>query len=131
MKSYIWPLLLIATIVWASGSNPTNPVNVSYSDKAIHFLVFGLIAILVVRMRRPVTWKWAIMTFLVVSGFGALDELRQSFTPGRSVEIEDWLADSLGAAAAIAFYKSLPMFSNLLEFKLSTKSRQESSSEKN
>lgn len=131
MKSCIWPLLLIATIVWASGSTPTNPVNISHSDKAIHFFVFGLIAILIVRIRRPVTWKWASMAFFIVSGFGALDEIRQSFTPGRSVETEDWIADSLGAAVAIACYKSLPMFSKLLELRLPTKSRQKAGSGKN
>jgi VanZ family protein len=122
--------MLVATIIWASGTNPANPINASHSDKLIHFLVFGLISILVVRLKNPVTWKWAVISFLLVSAFGALDEFRQSFTPGRAVEFEDWVADTLGAAVAVVFYKSVPFFQKILEVKLPTKSRQASRSEK-
>jgi VanZ family protein len=45
---------------------------------------------------RPLDWqlRW---TLLVVVMLGAVLELAQSLTPTRSMEMLDWVADSLGA----------------------------------
>ncbi len=40
----------------------------------------------------------------VASAFGASDEWHQSFVPGRSAELADWVADTAGAACAAMFY---------------------------
>ena len=119
MKPWIWPFLLAITIVLASGANPTNPIDVNHSDKVVHFLVFGLIAIMVMRIQRPSTLIWALTSFFIASGFGALDEFRQSFTQGRNVEFADWVADTLGAGIAVTSYKMLPWFSAILEVNIS------------
>ena len=124
MKRWIWPLLLIITIFFASGSSNIAGPDVVNFDKLAHFLVFGLIGILILRCKRPVTWKWAIIAFLMTSTYGALDEFRQSFTPGRSVEWYDWYADTLGAFVSIFLYKTVPLYSKLLELKFSSKSGQ-------
>ncbi|MDA1066526.1 MAG: VanZ family protein [Verrucomicrobia bacterium] len=131
MKPWIWPFLLAITIVLASGVNTTNPIDVNHSDKVVHFLVFGLIAIMVVRIQKPGTLIWALISFFVVSGFGALDEFRQSFTPGRSVEFADWLADTLGAGIAITSYKVLPWFSSFLEVNIPQKLDKKAAPQKN
>jgi VanZ family protein len=47
--------------------------------------------------------KWIYKTILAIgitSLYGASDEFHQFFTPNRSVEILDWLADTAGAATA-------------------------------
>jgi VanZ family protein len=38
---------------------------------------------------------------VIASLYGASDELHQSFIPGRSPEIGDWVADTLGALIAV------------------------------
>jgi VanZ family protein len=47
--------------------------------------------------------KWIykiILAIGITSLYGASDEFHQFFTPNRSVEIFDWLADTAGAATA-------------------------------
>ena len=39
---------------------------------------------------------WAIATL-----YGAFDEVHQGFVPGRTRDVRDWLADAMGAAAAV------------------------------
>ena len=55
---------------------------------------------------------------LAVSLFGVADEFRQSFTPGRSVEFADWVADSLGAGAGVLLYTFWPFYRRLLEWRI-------------
>ena len=124
MKRWIWPLVLACTIFIASGSSAIVGPDIVSFDKVAHFLIFGLIGILILRCKKPVTWKWAITAFLLASSYGAFDEFRQSFTPGRSVEWYDWYADTLGAFLSIFLYKTVPLYSKLLEFKFSSKSGQ-------
>ena len=124
LKRLVWPLLLAFTIFLASGTSEIAAPDVVSFDKLAHFLVFGLIGILVLRCRKAITWKWAITAFLITSLYGGLDEYRQSFTPGRSVEWYDWYADTLGAFVSIFLYKTVPLYSKLLELKFFSKSGQ-------
>ncbi len=84
-------------------------------DKVAHFAVFGLLATLVVRTGcRP----W--LAVLLVALFGFTDEWRQSFTPGRTVEVADWVADTLGAITAVAIYTRWTRYRVWLEGPLTT-----------
>ena len=77
-------------------------------DKLAHLLVFGLLATAVLRIPRFFNrgWQGVCITILLISSYGALDEYRQSFTAGRYVELDDWIADSLGAIiASVVYYK--------------------------
>ena len=121
MKRWIWPLILAVTIFIASGSSTIVGPDVVSIDKVAHFLIFGLIGILVLRCKKPITWRWALCAFLITSGYGAFDEFRQSFTPGRSVEWYDWYADTAGAFLSIFLYKTVPLYSKLLELKFTSK----------
>jgi VanZ family protein len=67
-------------------------------DKAIHFLYFGTMAFL---LWIATGKRWAIWVWLVVVLIGAADETLQAFTPGRTCDVEDWLADSIGAASGL------------------------------
>ncbi len=76
-------------------------------DKALHFIAFfcGSLA-LAPAMRLTFRWPWR-KTYLVcvacISLYGALDEVHQIWTPGRSaLDPQDWLADTLGAMAGSA-----------------------------
>lgn len=86
-------------------------------DKVAHFLVFGLLATLVaripwVRRRKPLGIVTAVVA---VSLFGVMDELHQSFTPGRSVDGWDWVADTVGAAIAVSLYARWAWYRATLE----------------
>ncbi len=105
-------------MVFASGNNPQVPVPTFVGiDKVAHFGVFGLLATLVVRThgvwRRP-GWR-ALLAIGAVSLFGITDEWHQSFTPGRAVEFADWIADTAGAAFAVALYLRWPWYRKFLE----------------
>ncbi|TVR45219.1 MAG: VanZ family protein [Puniceicoccaceae bacterium] len=115
---WIWPLLLAATLTFASHQVfPEVPGEFSHRDKLAHFLVFGLLGTLVYRSLwhgRP--GPAPILAALVLTSlFGAFDEWHQSFIPGRSAEVADWIADTLGAAVAILAYRFWPAYRTLLE----------------
>jgi VanZ family protein len=109
---WFYPVVVAVLVVVASGRSQVAAPEIVDIDKAIHFSVFGLIATDVARaLGRRRGW-WAI---LIVSGFGISDEFRQSFTPGRSVEVADWVADTLGAAFATTLYLKWTWYRRLLE----------------
>lgn len=114
----VWPVALAFVIFQASGeSEVAAPPGIPGIDKIAHFSVFGLLATLCLRVlfdaRRPL--RTALFAALVVSAYGAFDEVRQSFTPGRDVEALDWLADTGGALLAVALYGIWPRWRNMLE----------------
>ena len=77
------------------------PRQLGMMDKAVHFGVYAVLAglVLVASSRQRVALKSLTLTVLAVVAFGAVDEWHQRFIPGRSTELADWLADSLGAVA--------------------------------
>ncbi len=112
-RGWLWPALLATAITAASGQSQVTAPGVLNADKAAHFLVFGLLATLVVRNGFAPRHAW--VAVVAVSAFGAADEWHQSFTPGRAVEVADWVADTLGAAVAVGLYVASPKWRRLLE----------------
>ncbi|MBM3842162.1 MAG: VanZ family protein [Verrucomicrobia bacterium] len=84
-----------------------------HSDKVVHFAVYGLLGTLACRPAR--TWRGAAVAVLVTSAFGASDEWHQSFVPGRTAELADWVADSAGAACAAVLYVRWTWYRRQLE----------------
>jgi len=94
-------LAWMGMVTWFS-DQPGSKVHVQPPlDKVIHCCVFGVLAFLLALGAGP-RWKWhgAWMAALAVSSFGILDEFHQSFSPGRSVSLGDWLADTAGGIGA-------------------------------
>lgn len=74
-------------------------------DKLIHAVVYGALGVMLLGT-QPLraghyTWQQIGASVLIASLYGASDELHQSFIPGRSPEVADWIADTLGALAAV------------------------------
>jgi VanZ family protein len=73
-------------------------------DKVIHITIFTVFGLLVYRALGPgdppskFSYKRVFFMLLIVLGYGMFDELHQGFTPGRSVDIKDLLADVAGGA---------------------------------
>ena len=85
----------------------------------LHFLIFGLLATNLIRI--PLCSHKHLnstLAFALTSLYGFADEYRQSFTLGRSVELCDALADSLGALVATQIYARWTAYQNLLEWPL-------------
>ncbi len=118
---YVWFVLLVATIFIFSGADEIRAPDPGFQyDKLAHFLVFGLIATALFRsfefpdnMRS--CWGRILWVTIIVSGVGGLDEMRQYFADGRTAEIADWLADTLGALVASVVYVYLPFYRRILE----------------
>ncbi|MBI5381763.1 MAG: VanZ family protein [Opitutae bacterium] len=107
----------------ASGRSQVAGPRIPHLDKVTHFAVYGLLATLVLRALPAGRRAW--LAVALVSLFGISDEWHQSFTPGRSVEFADWLADTLGAALAVTLYVRWTWYRRLLETRLSWSRRVE------
>lgn len=121
ITKWFWPFALAVMIVVASGRSQLAAPALMTFDKLAHFSLFGLLATLVVRNGFPARRAW--VAWLFVSAFGLTDEWHQSFTPGRSVEVADWVADTLGAMAAVAVYLGWPRYRAWLERPLFVRQR--------
>ena len=117
MARYWAPVAGYCAAIYAVSSIPAKRVAFTlfpHADKVIHALEYGLLGILVVRafglgtggmLRRSEAVAAAV--FFCVA-FGALDEVHQSYVPGRSLEFLDLFADVGGASlAALAYAKRM------------------------
>jgi len=81
------------------------PGRVSHYDKLGHVAVYAVLGALyfnaVTAGGGRASARRTILAFLLTVAFGASDEWHQSFVPGRSGKLGDWLADALGAALAM------------------------------
>jgi VanZ family protein len=114
-------MVLAAVIVCASGRGQVAAPNIVNFDKAAHFFIYGLLATLVARNGFVPGSAW--LPIVAVSLFGLTDEWHQSFTPGRSVEVVDWVADTVGAIVAVSAYALWPAYRFTLERTLSRRGR--------
>lgn len=121
VRAYIWPILLAMAIFVVSGAQNLAAPDLGFQfskDKLAHFLVFGLLATAILRtpVLKNLRPRSLIIAALLTSGYGGFDEIRQSFTPGRSVEFADWLADTIGAIVAVLVYAKWQVYRKLLEW---------------
>ncbi len=122
-RARVWPAALAAVIFLASSRSQIAGPDIAGIDKVAHFLVYGLLGTLLGRLgrgRRAAGWA-----LLAASLYGISDEWHQSFTPGRSVEVADWAADTLGAALAVTLYTAWPRYRGWLEIPVKRKRRVE------
>ncbi len=104
----IWFLIVLVLMCTPGKDLPdTKLFKLIFLDKAVHFACFALLVILfyypVGRTDANLGNKLNYLTRLAVAGilWGITTELIQRFyIPGRSFDLFDWLADSLGAIAA-------------------------------
>ena len=117
IRRWFWIALVAATIFLASSRETVaTPGLPGPEDKYAHFLVYGLLATLLCRLRHG--WRAAIWAVVVASLYGASDEWHQTFVAGRDASAGDWMADTTGAALAVVLYRGVSWYRGLLEFRL-------------
>jgi VanZ family protein len=84
---------------------------VPLEDKGVHFLEYGALCFFIAHA-MAVTWPGrepsAFFTTVVATvALGLLDEMHQSFVPGRFSDVLDLVADTIGALAAALSYAAL------------------------
>ena len=101
--------VLLAVEAWFSSRPPIvghGPGQVPVNDKLAHVAYFALVGLLAARASLAGHgWsarRTAAVVVLGILAWGVLDEVHQSFTPGRAVEAGDVAADGVGAAAGVA-----------------------------
>ena len=112
---WILPLAVALTIVWLSAQSHY-PMGVELPppmDKLAHASVFACLALVLeftLQRTHPELpmYRRHLLVFVVVSVYGATDEWHQFFVPGRSCELGDWVADTVGGGLGLAL-ASLPV----------------------
>jgi VanZ family protein len=123
-RAWLWPLLVAVLIFGVSSRSTVPEPGIPNLDKVAHFSVYGLLGTLLVRTRAGGRWA-PFLAFAGASLYGVTDEVHQSFVPGRSAEVADWVADTAGAALAIVLYTRWTWYRSRLEAPLVRKRRVE------
>lgn len=105
----LWiPPALLAGIIFVLSSISQVPGAGYVSDKLAHLVVFGALCFLTLRAThggsRPLAPGPAAAAFFLVLLWSVLDEVHQSFVPGRDASARDVVADALGAALAVVVW---------------------------
>jgi VanZ family protein len=112
----LWALAIAGLIIAASSRSTIAGPEIVNIDKVAHFGVYGLLATLVCRVGRG--WRAAVWALVAASLFGLTDEWHQSWVPGRTSSVADWIADTFGAALAVGLYVGWEWYRRLLEMPL-------------
>ena len=102
-----WTLVILyaAGVFVVSGTPGHDLPRLKMSDKLVHALAFGGLALLICRALRLQKPAWsqravAVLSVLAAVAYGCLDEGHQSFVSGRRAELADVVADGVGALLA-------------------------------
>lgn len=100
-------LIIMGISIYLSGKSYVPMPDFDNSDKFVHFICFGGLAFWWTFWWNNSKWltsplKYFFLPLIIVSLYGVADEIHQSFTPGRSCSVFDWMADTLGSALGIS-----------------------------
>jgi VanZ family protein len=104
----LWgPVAVYALAIFVESSISQVPAFPSgFTDKDGHGLLYAGLAVLVLRAVSGAHWEGvtlraAAVTVALVAFYGITDEFHQWFVPGRTADVNDWVADCTGAAGAV------------------------------
>lgn len=99
------PAALWAAVLFWQSSRPSLPSPaIPGLDKVAHFCLYAVLGVLLARAGER-TGVGPIALTAIGLLYGLSDEFHQSFVPGRSMEVADWVADALGTIAGILLFR--------------------------
>jgi VanZ family protein len=107
----LWgPVVLYALLIFyfSSQSNPLPGLTRVVWDKALHTTEYAGFALLLCRALRGEGLRWwrsVVLAVIFASVYAATDEWHQFFVPQRTMDVADWAADVVGAAAGSSLYR--------------------------
>jgi len=108
---YFWkPLLWLAIICYAlfipAKDLPIKPfLNIPHFDKMVHFGLFFVLSLLLLRPFKKLQFKYYIIAPLISIVLSALLEFSQhSISNTRTSDIHDFIANSAGVIASVVFF---------------------------
>jgi VanZ family protein len=99
-------LYALAIFLLSHQSRVEIPIKIIGIDKTLHFIVYGVLAGLIYRACRKsqnvfIFRKASFISLICSTLYGFSDEFHQFYIPGRQTSEWDFMADALGAIAAI------------------------------
>ena len=95
------PAVLWTGLLFAASSRPSTPVSLEHgTDKLAHFGAYAVLGLLLAHG----WWQSGVPVLVVLLAgvfIGAMEEVYQSFVPGRVPAVGDWIADVLGVTAGL------------------------------
>jgi VanZ family protein len=130
-RVWLWgPPLAYMIVIFhlSSESNPLPELTEHVWDKILHTIEYGGLGLLLCRacVGEGMSLLLAgVCALIATSLYGGSDEWHQLFTPGRSSDIHDWMADTTGGLIGIVSYLALRAkgISGLVARAVSTPSR--------
>jgi VanZ family protein len=112
-RLYFWLLVVWVVFTFSLTSLPRQSFNLPFrmSDKAAHLGFYCVMGFLCALWRRESGFpavRAILYTVLFASLAGGVDEVHQLWIPGRSMELLDWMADTLGGGIGAIFSVLLP-----------------------
>lgn len=104
----LWgPVVIYMAAIFYVSSLSHAPLPPGVGDKPAHSVGYLGLAIVVVRalaggLPARIRWVTVVAALMICVGYGASDEFHQSFVPGRSAEVADLYADTIGATIGTA-----------------------------
>lgn len=119
------PAIIYACIIFVASSihgTSLPSIALKVHDKIIHSAEYFLLGFLIIwglHYDRPLHLpdKRAVLAVLIGALYGALDEIHQYFVPGRSSEVQDWLADLFGVILAVLAYRKLSQIGRFIRWR--------------
>lgn len=106
--SYALPILVWCATLFYLSSLPSVPSpGFRFSDKLLHAGAYSVMGMVFARAALGYGAKVSAAIWLgaaFASLYGATDEVHQMFTPGRSPDVMDWVADTVGGAGGAALF---------------------------
>ncbi len=109
--SGIYGILLMTVLLLPSESLPVHKI---FSvDKIWHFSTYFILAVTLMFSFREGHWqiwynrRWTLIISLVHAG---ISEILQEFSPGRSSDLADWIANCIGIGLALLLLNIFPKF---------------------
>ena len=104
------PAALLSVTIFVLSSIPGRQLGWVFGwDKALHAIEYGTLGAAYLRALDPggTRGRLAAIGWALASLYGVSDEIHQLFTPGRSSDVRDVVADAIGALLGVLAYRAV------------------------